>query len=443
MRKIICRFANLEDMSNLMKKLGITKDFEDIKEINAVTNEVKRKKRKVVSKGLDESWREHWIDMPEFNNNFAEEEFSKVDFIFKDDVDNKILKDFFEQNITSKTKSVWFPRLVHGKHRKLRVVGGRHPRYPVYVVSKGRATFNGNTSRFLTRMCVHHFVVVEPQEYDTYVENLQNEYCTILKLDMTYKDNYDVFSCIGGENGTGPGAARNFVWDDSIKRGYTWHWVMDDNIECFDRYWRGHKIFSHSPEILSCAEDFVDRYENIAIAGLNYSKFAAGMSKPHAFSMNTRIYSFLLIRNDIPYRWRGRYNEDTDLSLRVLKDGWCTVQFNAFLAAKLTTQKIKGGNTDEFYAKEGTLNKSMMLKEMHPDVTEVVWKFNRWHHQVDYSGFKQELIFKEGIEKNYEVNEHGMKIVRIPDEIVGTDKDNRKYIEEHFLDNVVDENIFL
>ena len=148
MRKIICRFANLEDMSNLMKKLGITKDFEDIKEINAVTNEIKRKKKKVVSKGLDESWREHWIDMPEFNNNFAEEEFSKVEFIFKDDVDNKILKDFFEQNITSKTKSVWFPRLVHGKHRKLRVVGGRHPRYPVYVVSKGRATFNGNTSRF-------------------------------------------------------------------------------------------------------------------------------------------------------------------------------------------------------------------------------------------------------------------------------------------------------
>ena len=127
----------------------------------------------------------------------------------------------------------------------------------------------------------------------------------------------------------------------------------------------------------------------------------------------------------------------------MLKDGWCTVQFNAFLAAKLTTQKIKGGNTDEFYAKEGTLNKSMMLKEMHPDVTEVVWKFNRWHHQVDYSGFKQELIFKEGVEKNYEVNEHGMKIVRIPDEIVGTDKDNRKYIEEHFSDNVVDKNIFL
>ena len=86
-------------------------------------------------------------------------------------------------------------------------------------------------------------------------------------------------------------------------------------------------------------ENFVDRYDNIAIAGLNYSKFCKESDKTPAFVMNTRIYSFLLIRNDIPYRWRGRYNEDTDLSLRVLKDGWCTIQFNSFLAGKATTQK--------------------------------------------------------------------------------------------------------
>jgi len=44
-----------------------------------------------------------------------------------------------------------------------------------------------------------------------------------------------------------------------------------------------------------------------------------------------------LIRNDVPYRWRGRYNEDTDLSLRMLKDRWCTIQFNAFLQGKAAT----------------------------------------------------------------------------------------------------------
>ena len=170
------------------------------------------------------------------------------------------------------------------------------------------------------------------------------------------------------------------------------------------------------------------------------------MSKPHAYGMNTRIYSFLLIRNDIPYRWRGRYNEDTDLSLRVLKDGWCTVQFNAYLAAKITTQKVKGGNTEEFYAKEGTLNKSKMLEDMHPDVAKVVWKFSRWHHEVDYSGFKQELKIKDEFKNlSEETNEHGQIIVRIPDEWVGTEKDCAKYILEHKdeLERVDNTSIFL
>jgi hypothetical protein len=120
----------------------------------------------------------------------------------------------------------------------------------------------------------------------------------------------------------------------------------------------------------------------------------------------------LLIRNDIPYRWRGRYNEDTDLSLRVLKDGFCTVQFNAFIQEKAQTQTLKGGNTEEFYAKEGTLPKSKMLEDMHPDVAKVVWKFNRWHHHVDYRAFKKNrLIKKESLVIPNAINNYGMKLI--------------------------------
>ena len=157
--------------------------------------------------------------------------------------------------------------------------------------------------------------------------------------------------------------------------------------------------------------------------------------KTPAFVMNTRIYSFLLIRNDIPYRWRGRYNEDTDLSLRVLKDGWCTVQFNAFLAGKCTTQKIKGGNTEEFYSKEGTYPKSKMLEDMHPDVAKVVWKFNRWHHHVDYSQFTQTLKLKDDIKRDYKVNNHNMII--IPTEEKNT-FDSKSYLEEKYSDLVLE-----
>ena len=110
---------------------------------------------------------------------------------------------------------------------------------------------------------------------------------------------------------------------------------------------------------------------------------------------------------DRPYRWRGRYNEDTDLSLRVLKDGWCTLQFNAFLQGKEPTtndsKQQKGGNTEQFYSKEGTYNKSKMLYDMHPDVVRMVWKFGRCHHYVDYNVFKHNLIRKKGlkIKKRY------------------------------------------
>jgi hypothetical protein len=40
-----------------------------------------------------------------------------------------------------------------------------------------------------------------------------------------------------------------------------------------------------------------------------------------------------------------------------------------------------------------------MLREMHPDVTQVVWRFKRWHHFVDYTPFKDlGLIRKAGVE---------------------------------------------
>ena len=129
------------------------------------------------------------------------------------------------------------------------------------------------------------------------------------------------------------------------------------------------------------------------------------------FILNTRIYSCLLIENAAPYRWRGKYNEDTDLSLRILKDGYCTILFNAFLAGKVATQTMSGGNTDELYA-NGTLEKSQSLIEQHPDVAKIVWKFNRWHHHVDYKQFKKnKLIKKPNLHIPDVVNNYGMKLI--------------------------------
>jgi hypothetical protein len=93
----------------------------------------------------------------------------------------------------------------------------------------------------------------------------------------------------------------------------------------------------------------------------------------------------------------------------MLKAGWCTVQFNAFLQQKIQTQKTKGGNTAEFYAKEGTYNKSKMQVEMHPDISRMTHRFGRVHHYVDYRGFKKlRLRLREDIELPAGTNDYGM-----------------------------------
>ena len=287
-----------------------------------------------------------------------------------------------------------------------------NPNYPVYIVSKGRWETR-HTSKALELMSVPYHIVVEEQEYDDYVSVIDHK--KVLVLPRHYLDEYDTCDDLGDSKSNGPGAARNFCWDHSVNLGAKRHWVMDDNIASFNRLNRNLMCKVTSGTILKAAEDFVDRYKNVYLAGLNYDFFAKAKEPLPPFVKNTRIYSILLIQNNIPYRWRGRYNEDTDLSLRVLKDGHCTIQFNAFLQEKNTTQKVKGGNTEEFYAKEGTLPKSEMIQKLHPDVAKVVWKFNRWHHHVNYRPFKKnQLIKRNGLVVSQGINEYGMVLKQLP-----------------------------
>jgi len=294
-----------------------------------------------------------------------------------------------------------------------------NPVHPVYIISKGRHE-SMLTSKSLARMKVPHYIAIEPQDEKNYNEALDNfgirDYVTLLIAPFS-------------NHGDGPGRARNWCWDHSISIGAEKHWVLDDNISDFYRLHQNKRIRVESGAIFKAAEDFVDRYENVPISGFQYRFFIAPNSAYPPYVKNTRIYSTLLISNDCKHRWRGRYNEDTDICLRVLKDGDCTIQFNAFLQGKAATQTVKGGNTEEFYHKEGTLdksqwrdgtlnpegtkNKSQMLVDLHPDVAVMVKRYGRWHHYVDYSIFKKnELKLKPGIVIPDGTNNYGMKLVK-------------------------------
>ena len=280
------------------------------------------------------------------------------------------------------------------------------PRFPIYIISKGRAK-NGLTWKALDHMKVDYTIIVDSDDYDEYASVIDESKLMVCPLNK--KLQYDTFW--PNEKTTGPGAARNHAWHDSMKKGYSHHWVMDDNLDAFHRLNRNIKAEVDSGTIFRCMEDFTLRYDNIAISGPNYYSFVKSTDAVKPYTLNTRIYSCLLINNSIKYRWRGKYNEDTDLAIRALKDGWCTVQFNAFLQGKVTTQRMSGGNHEQFYSKEGTLNKSKMLAEMHPDIAKVVWKFNRWHHHVDYRQFKNNKLNRITEPKDV-VNNYGMALIQ-------------------------------
>ena len=298
-----------------------------------------------------------------------------------------------------------------------------NPDYPVYIISKGRSD-SMVTSRSLARMKIPHYIAIEPQDEDDYKKSLDvfaiRDYVTLLIAPFS-------------NHGDGPGRARNWCWDHSMTLGFERHWVLDDNISDFYRLHENKRIRVETGAIFKAAEEFTDRYTNVPISGFQYRFFIAPNQKYPAFVKNTRIYSCLLIANDCKHRWRGRYNEDTDICLRVLKDGDCTIQFNAFMQGKLATQTLKGGNTAEFYHAEntdqksivtgkdlndtgynslGTANKSQMLVDMHPDVARIAWRYGRWHHYVDYSPFKKNMLkFRENYVPMSGNNEYGLKLV--------------------------------
>lgn len=364
--------------------------------------------------GLGDWWEDFWRGMPEFDQrDLAPRHSVAVYFPKKEDVER--FKRVVGQGFTAharRTRSIWFPEAEIGRFADKRYISDAplSPRYPIYIVSKGRWE-KRLTSDHLDRLGVPHFVVVEPQEFDRYAERVR-PLATPIVLDMAYKRDYDPCDDLGDTKGKGPGGARNFAWEHSRAAGHAWHWVMDDNIDGFFRLTKNLKTPVGDGTIFRAMELFVERYSNVGMAGPNYFMFASRKTRMPPFITNTRIYSCNLIRNDVPLRWRGRYNEDTDLSIRMMREAWATVQFNAFLQLKVTTQTLGGGNTAEFYAAEGTRPKSEMQVKLHPDISRLVWRFGRWHHYVDYSVFRSlKLKLRDGVSIPEGVDNLGMRLV--------------------------------
>lgn len=278
------------------------------------------------------------------------------------------------------------------------------PRYPIYIPSKSRHDCC-YTAKFLIKDEVPFKIVVEPHQKFEYASVFGEERLLVLP----FKNKGSVVP------------ARNWIKEHSTTRGDKRHWQIDDNIRYMVRWYKGQRIRCSAGVALRAIEDFVDRYTNVAIAGPAYEFFAISRNLP-PFYLNTHVYSCTLVLNEIPHRWRGRYNEDTDICLQVLADGWCTVQMLAFLQKKSGTMTMKGGNTDELYRYyDGRLKMARSLERKWPGVVKTSRRFGRPQHIVydawrrfDTPLKRRDDIDWEALEKQG-TNEYGMELKKVDD----------------------------
>ena len=346
---------------------------------------------------------DQWRGMPEYVHDDLLPH-SSVTVYFESLADRGAFSELVKQPISDLTKALWYPKAEVAHYDNKRYVNPEkthRPEYPIFIISKGRWE-SRHTSKALEKIDVPYRIVIEPQEYDQYAAVINPLKILVLP-----------FSNLG--QGSIP--ARNWVWEYAIGEGHTHHWILDDNLANFFRFNRNLHVPVSDGTIFRVAELFVNRYENIGLSGFNYRMFVLRRRLKPPYYLNTRIYSCILVRNDIPLRWRGKYNEDTDLSIRVLKSGLCTILFNAFLARKETTMTMKGGNTDELYTDDGRLKMAQSLKDQHPELVEITEKWGRYQHHVDYRPFKKnKLVLKPGVEIADGINDYGMELKTISEE---------------------------
>lgn len=315
-----------------------------------------------------------------------------------------------------------------------------NPRYPIYVPSKGRVDVAA-TPGFLIADGLPFKIVVEPQEAEAYAARWGADRLLILPWSGDDETRRTFCAERGIENG-GLVAVRNWIREHSLAGGAARHWQIDDNISCVWRRFRGRKMRCNSSAAFCCVEDFTDRYTNVGVSGLNYYMFSVNGSKMPPFYLNCHVYSFSLINNLMPHRWRLAYNDDTDLCLQVLSGGMCTVAFNAFLAWKMTTMHVSGGNTADLYQGDGRLRMARSLERMWPSVVETKRRFHRPQHVIKtaWRQFDQPLIRRpdvdwaalEGTTNNYGLQLRQVKPVKSPviqamlDEQLGTKRKVRK-----------------
>jgi hypothetical protein len=288
------------------------------------------------------------------------------------------LDDFFEDGTVH-------PELdIHSLVNDLILDPPQDQKFTVYIPSKGRPT-TGCTYLQCKEFNIPYKVVVEPQDFDSYAEELGPE--NLLRMPL---------------NDQGIQYARSFIKQHSTVLGEQYHWQMDDDMKYFTTRKDNKNVRTDMLSVMSIVEFVTLQFLNVGIAGITSNAFA--FSKPRSAQANRLAYGVVLIKNSIDNMWRKDTVEDWDYTLNMLEDGYCTLAFNHVNFVTPATGSNAGGNqmTDwatqekrkDFYTHFASLwPEYFECRKIQNDKTSKGYKLH--HKSRFFQNYKQELILKK------------------------------------------------
>ena len=289
----------------------------------------------------------------------------------------------------------------------------RHPTFRVCVLSFERANSSGKTHQTLTEMGIHHRLFVEPKEEKEYREWYNPTYADII----VYPENFS-------EQQMGSTPARNYILDWGLDQSGDRVWMLDDNINGYNRLYHGVKNKIVSPIVFTHIEDYIERYDNVGAVGHNLNSHIVEGDLRTCIVTNNKCYTSmcLLTRPDI--RFHHKYNEDVLISMLYIEKGLTNLCFNSVLYDKSTSGDDEGGNKGGIYkggSQQGYKDKyeylvvaakllffEKKLTLIPGKTTEDLVsrdtrnKSKEYHHKVEYKFIKNSKINEHTKKENYD-----------------------------------------
>ena len=267
--------------------------------------------------------------------------------------------------------------------------------YPISILSFGRYNQN-KTSKYLLKCKIKHYIFVEECEYDLYMNNYYNklneEDKYLVNIINTHKD-FHLLN-LGGS------PVRNFILDYWLKEGYDRVWMLDDNINCYNRLNKGikNKIYSHL--IFSSIENYINVYDDVGVCSHNLNCDVKSGNSRSVLVINGKHYSSLLLLTNKQFRFKHKYNEDVLISIDYVNSGKINFCFNHILFDKNTSGKDSGGNTNTIY-KNGSQEGYRLKYEYLYDELKKMYNYGLLKIKGDFDKF---IINKPKKDKDYHHN---------------------------------------